>query len=166
MPTFLYLVWLLLIVNQNFYFGCQEINGTEYIRYTKIKSRFEPALWSRSWKQQSNFFTKHSSSRWGTIQLNVVVKSIQASLQNNAVSMVPLNVPLAEIFLQYRDKSLVFTEDISQRVRVRSLSTKCASRLKKKNYKKTPMRIRQWWFTVKFSSGNKGLVINKIMSEC
>ena len=36
MPTLLYLVWLLWIANKHTFFGCQEISGTEDIRYIKI----------------------------------------------------------------------------------------------------------------------------------
>ena len=35
MPTLLYLVWLLTIVNQHTWFGCREISGTDNIRYIK-----------------------------------------------------------------------------------------------------------------------------------
>ena len=56
MPTLSYLVWLLWIVNQHT-FGCQEISGTQDIRYIKIQYSFEPLLWSWPWKQ-SIFFHK------------------------------------------------------------------------------------------------------------
>ena len=40
----------------------------------KDSINFEPALWSWPRKQQSNFYTKHSSLWWCTIQLNVVAE--------------------------------------------------------------------------------------------
>ena len=36
-PTLFYLVWLLTTVNQHSEFGCQEISGTEHIKYIKIQ---------------------------------------------------------------------------------------------------------------------------------
>ena len=44
MPILLCLVWLLVIVHQHNYQGCQEISGTEDIRYIKIQLSFEPSL--------------------------------------------------------------------------------------------------------------------------
>ena len=64
MPTLLYLVWLIWIVNQHTYCGCQEISGTNDIRNIKIQLRFETLLWSWPCKQQSNFCTKHSGLWW------------------------------------------------------------------------------------------------------
>ena len=74
MPTVLYLVWLLWIVNQHTFFGCQEISGTEDIRHIIIEQSFEPLMWSWPSKQQPNFYTKHSSLWWCTIWLNLVAK--------------------------------------------------------------------------------------------
>ena len=42
-------------------------------------SSFEAFLWSWLWKQQSDFYTKHSSLQWCTIQLNLVAKNQQFS---------------------------------------------------------------------------------------
>ena len=57
MPTLVYLVWLLTILNQHSEFGCQEISGTEHIKYIKIQYSFDPSLRPWSWKQQSYFYT-------------------------------------------------------------------------------------------------------------
>ena len=37
MPPLLYLVWLFWIVKQHTFFGCQEVSGTEDLRYIKIQ---------------------------------------------------------------------------------------------------------------------------------
>ena len=84
MPTSLYLVWLLWIVNQHTFFGCQQIGGTEDIRNIKIQENFEPSLWSWPGKQQSDFYTKHSRLWWSTIQLNLVAERSAVRLNRNS----------------------------------------------------------------------------------
>ena len=77
MPTLLYLVWLLWIVNQHTNFRCQQISCTKDIRYTKTQQRFELSLWSWPWKRQSNFYTKRHSLWWSTMQVILVAKKDQ-----------------------------------------------------------------------------------------
>ena len=54
MSTLFYLVWLIWILNKHTFFSCQEISGTEDIRYIKIQQSFKPSLWSWPWPQHSN----------------------------------------------------------------------------------------------------------------
>ena len=89
MPTFLYLVcsYLILVIHQHTEIGCQQISGTEDITwYIKIQWSFVPSLWPWPWKQQSNFYSSHSSLRWCPIQLNLVKKgsSVQQITQKQS----------------------------------------------------------------------------------
>ena len=60
MPTLLYLVWSVVIVNEHAQFGCQEISDTED-KTDKNSIKFLTFNVTLTLKRTTYFYTKHSS---------------------------------------------------------------------------------------------------------
>ena len=61
------MVSLSLIVNQHIKFGCQEISGTEDIRYIKIQQSFEPAKFCDLALGNNNLSFKQNSTAYDDV---------------------------------------------------------------------------------------------------